>query len=103
MGQSFDLITRPREENPMRRSAAFRSVALATLLLFSVSCVSTRLPPISSQGGAFEPLHDEQALWDQSRDEETKLLEDIRLYKDPGLDAYLQEVVDRLNPPGMAS
>jgi predicted Zn-dependent protease len=87
----------------MRRSAAFRSVALATLLLFSVSCVSTRLPPISSQGGAFEPLHDEQILWDQSRGEETKLLEDIRLYKDPGLDAYLQEVVARLNPPGMAS
>ena len=87
----------------MRRSAAFRSVALATLLLFSVSCVSTQLPPISSQGGAFEPLHDEQILWDQSRGEERKLLEDIRLYKDPGLDAYLQEVVDRLNPPGMAS
>jgi predicted Zn-dependent protease len=87
----------------MRRSAAFRSVALATLLLFSVSCVSTRLPPISSQGGAFEPLHDEQVLWDQSRGEERKLLEDIRLYKDPGLDAYLEEVVARLNPPGMAS
>ena len=87
----------------MRRSAAFRSVALATLLLFSVSCVSTQLPPISSQGGAFEPLRDEQVLWDESRGEETKLLEDIRLYKDPGLDAYLQEVVARLNPPGMAS
>jgi predicted Zn-dependent protease len=87
----------------MRRSAAFRSVALATLLLFTVSCVSTQLPPISSQGSGFKPLRDEAALWDRSREEEETLLENVRLYEDPLLDSYLEEVVARLNPPGMAS
>jgi predicted Zn-dependent protease len=87
----------------MRRTAAFRSVALATLVLFSTSCVSTRLPPISSQGRSFEPLRDERALWEESRAEEGKLLEEVRLYQDSRLDAYLERVVSRLNPPAMAA
>ncbi|MFL6193283.1 MAG: M48 family metalloprotease [Thermoanaerobaculia bacterium] len=87
----------------MRHTAAFRSVALATLLLFTVSCVSTQLPPISSQGDGFKPLRGEQALWDRSREEEETLLENVKLYKDPLLDSYLEGVVARLNPPGMAA
>jgi predicted Zn-dependent protease len=87
----------------MRHTTAFRSVALATLLLVSASCVSTQLPPISSQGSSFQPLPDEQALWEESRDEETKLLEKVYLYEDPLLDAYLEDVVARLNPSGMAA
>jgi predicted Zn-dependent protease len=87
----------------MRHSAAFRSVALATLLLFTASCVSTQLPPISSQGSSFKPLPDEQALWEQSREEEKKLLENAKLYEDPLLESYLEGVVSHLNPPGMAA
>ena len=87
----------------MRYTPAFRSVALATLLLVLASCVSTQVPPISSQGGAFKPSRDEQALWDQSREEEKKLLEKVNLYEDPLLDSYIGQVVSRLNPPGMAA
>ena len=87
----------------MRRSAVFHAAALATLLLFAVSCVSTQVPPISSQGRSFAPLRDEAALWEQSRAEEQKLLGEVKLYGDPGLEAYLEEVVGRLNPPAMAS
>ena len=87
----------------MRHTPAFRSAALATLLLVLASCVSTQVPPISSQGGAFKPSRDEQALWDQSREEEKKLLEKVKLYQDPLLDSYLGQVVSRLNPPGMAA
>jgi beta-barrel assembly-enhancing protease len=87
----------------MRHTAAFRSVALATLLLVLASCVSTQVPPISSQGGAFKPTRDEQALWESSREEEKKLLENVKLYQDPLLDSYLGQVVSRLNPPGMAA
>ena len=87
----------------MRRTAAFRAIALATLLLVSVSCMTTQLPPISAQGRSFAPLRDEQRLWEQSRDEEQKLLENARLYEDPVLEAYLERVVSRLNPPGMAA
>ena len=87
----------------MRHTAAFRSVALATVLLVAASCVSTQVPPISSQGGAFKPLRDEQALWERAREEEKKLLENARLYQDPLLDSYLEQIVTRLNPPGMAA
>ena len=83
----------------MRHTAAFRAVALATLLLFSISCVSTHVPPISSQGSGFRPLRDERELWGQSRAEEGKLLAHVRLYDDARLDAYLERVVSRLNPP----
>ncbi|HEX9942057.1 MAG TPA: M48 family metalloprotease [Thermoanaerobaculia bacterium] len=86
----------------MRHSVAFRSIALATLLLVAASCVSTQVPPISSQGDSFKPLRDEQALWDRSREEEKKLLENVKLYQDPLLDSYLEQVVARLNPAGMA-
>src|SRR3954453_15712162 len=86
----------------MRRSAAFHATALATLSLFAVSCASTQLPPSSSQGRSFAPLRDEEALWEQSRGEEQKLLGEVKLYGDRGLEAYLDEVVGRLNPPAMA-
>src|SRR3954470_9364223 len=88
---------------PMRRSAVFRAAALATLLLLSVSCVSTQVPPICSQGPSFAPLRDEGALWGQWREGGEKLLGEVTLYGDRGLEAYLEEVVGRLNPPGMAS
>lgn len=87
----------------MCRSAVFRAAALAALLLLAVSCVSTQVPPISSQGRSFAPLRDEERLWEQSRAEEQKLLGEVKLYGDPGLETYLNEVVGRLNPPAMAS
>lgn len=87
----------------MRHTTAYRAVALVTVLLVTASCVSTQLPPISSQGEAFEPLRDERALWDQSREEEEKLLEKVELYEDPLLESYLERVVSRLTPPGMAA
>ena len=87
----------------MRRRAATRATALVTLLLLTVSCVTTQLPPISAAGPAFKPLPDEQQLWDDSRAEESTLLEKVKLYDDPLLVDYLQGVADRLNPPGMAA
>src|SRR3954454_3610634 len=84
----------------MRRSAAVRSAVLATALLLVLSCVSTNLPPISSQGGGFAPLRDEQALWEESRAEEASLLAHVRRVGDSRLEAYLDRVADRLNPPG---
>ncbi|HYG63513.1 MAG TPA: M48 family metalloprotease [Thermoanaerobaculia bacterium] len=87
----------------MRRTATFRAVTLLTLLAFTSSCMTTQLPPISSAGGDFEPLPDEQALWEEARDEEKKLLEEADLYEDPLLEDYLEDVVSRLTPPGMAA
>jgi predicted Zn-dependent protease len=87
----------------MRHTPLFRAVTLATLLAFTASCVSTQLPPISASGGGFQPLPDEQELWEQAREEEKTLLDNVEVYEDPLLEDYLEEVVSRLNPPGMAA
>ncbi len=87
----------------MRHSSVFRAVTLATLLVFTTSCLSTQLPPVSSSGAEFQPLRDEQALWENAREEEKKLLENVTLYDDPLLVDYLEEVIGRINPPGMAA
>lgn len=87
----------------MRHSAPFRLTAVLTLALFSASCVTTQLPPISASGQAFKPLPDEQALWAEARDEEDKLRDKVKVYEDPLLVDYLEGVVNRLTPPGMAA
>jgi len=87
----------------MRQSVViFRAVAVLTLLAVTISCSSTQIPPISASGARFKPLRDEKELWDRSRAEEQKLLSKAHLYEDPLLESYLQSVVARLKPPGMA-
>lgn len=87
----------------MRHAARRRCFAWLTLPLFLASCVSTQLPPISYSGGGFQPLPDEQELWDEARSEEDQLLSKVTLYGDPLLEAYLERIVARINPPGMAA
>ncbi len=87
----------------MRRSRFVRLAAVVTLTVFTGSCLTTQLPPISTAGAGFEPLADELALWEQARDEEKQLLEKVALYDDPLLVDYLDGIVADLNPPGMAA
>ncbi|MDQ7008336.1 MAG: M48 family metalloprotease [Acidobacteriota bacterium] len=75
--------------------------ALMVCLLFS--CATTNLPPISAAGQAFEPTRDEARLWQESREEENKLLEKVSIYDDPLLEDYLLAIVGRLNPASMAA
>jgi len=79
-----------------------RTTAVCTMLALVGSCVSTKLPPISSAGAAFQPLDGERKLWERSREEESKLRKETDLYQDPLLEDYLEQVVAHLNPPGMA-
>jgi predicted Zn-dependent protease len=87
----------------LQRTVFQRAVAIVTLALFTASCATTNLPPISAVGDGFQPLRDELALWEQSRAEEDKLLGEVTLYEDPLLEDYLAGVVARLNPPQMAA
>jgi len=80
----------------------FRAVAVLALLAVAISCSSTQIPSISASGARFKPLQDEKELWDRSRAEEQKLLNKAHLYEDPLLESYLQGVVTRLTPQGMA-
>lgn len=86
----------------VRHNAAFRFIAVLTLLAVTTACVTTQLPPISASGAGFKPLPDEQELWVKSRDEEEHLLSKVNLYEDTLLESYLQGVVTRLTPKGMA-
>jgi len=87
----------------MRRSAPLRGTALLTLLALCAACVTTQLPPISAVGPGFQPLKDEIGLWEEARAEEAAIVADVRLRDDPDLDAYLESVVSRINPPAMAA
>ncbi len=77
-------------------------IPVITLSFFVVSCVTTQPPPISSSGAGFEPLKDELKLWQESLAEERVLLGRAPIYDDPELEAYLEDMVARLTPAGMA-
>lgn len=83
--------------------AATRAVALVTAAALLSACATTRLPPISAAGTAFEPLPDERRLWAAARAEEEKLLSEARIYHDPLLVDYLEDLVAELTPPAMAA
>lgn len=78
-------------------------VALALVLLLGVGCATTHLPPISREGGSFEPEPDEIRLWTDARAEEKKLAQTAVFYDDPLLEDYMEDVVHRLQTPGMAA
>ncbi|MFQ5891011.1 MAG: M48 family metalloprotease [Gemmatimonadota bacterium] len=86
-----------------RPSESLRRIASLVLAAFATSCATTNLPPISSADVAFEPARDEKRLWEDARAEEAKLRKNVKIYQDPLLVDYLEEVVQRLNPPAMAA
>ena len=86
---------------PATRSIA--AVAALTVLLGTAGCATTQLPPISAAGESFEPLPDERRVWQRAREAERKLLDEVGLYEDPLLEDYLEDVVGRLQPAGMAA
>ena len=75
----------------------------AAVLLPTTGCVSTNLTPISVQGAAYRPLPDELDLWQAAREEESLMLSQAEVYQDPALERYLERLVARLEPAGMAA
>jgi hypothetical protein len=78
-------------------------IGATALVTIAVSCVTTKLPPISDAGTDFRPARAESRLWQHSRDEEREFLRHVYLYRDPPLEGYLETIVSALNPQGMAS
>lgn len=89
--------------HPLPRRALSSATAAVLLLSSTWGCATTRLPPISAAGESFQPLPDERGLWQRAREEERTLLEEVTLYEDPLLEDYLESVVRRLEPAGMAA
>ena len=76
---------------------------LAVTSLLMTGCVSTQLEPISVQGAAYQPLPDEIDLWQAAREEESLMLGQVEVYDDPALERYLDQLITRLQPSGMAA
>ncbi len=76
-----------------------RLVFLLTLIVGLCGCASTALPPVTA--GAFAPEQDEKRLWQRAQEEQERLDASGLLLQDRDLDAYLDEVAHRLQPPSV--
>ena len=70
-------------------------VALALVLL--AGCATTNLAPLTGAGTALEG--DEQRLWRRSEEEQRALEQSGLVYRSDELEAYLDQVARRLQPP----
>lgn len=75
-------------------------VVVASLLCSQAACLATNVPPVGA-GPTFTPENDERRLWEQAQAEERKLRDKATLYQDPILEDYLNQVGQRLAPPGI--
>ncbi|MEM7357068.1 MAG: M48 family metalloprotease [Acidobacteriota bacterium] len=96
-------ITDPRQDSLWLFRPLFAILLAMISLLATTGCVSTNLAPISVHGAAYEPLPDEIELWQATREEEDLLLHQVVVYDDPALQDYLDQLVARLESPGMAA
>ena len=78
------------------------SLIVILIALLNCACLSTHLPPLSKETGAFTPLADERTLWSQSRQEEQTINAGQLVYTDPTVDGYLGAVLERITPPALS-
>lgn len=77
-----------------------RPVALVALLaLLAAGCATTTLAPVTA--APFTPEEDERRMWAQAEEEQKKIDRSGALYRDPELEAYLNAVARRLQPPAV--
>jgi predicted Zn-dependent protease len=76
-----------------------RYTALALVLCIMVACATTNIPPIGYPHQPFQLTADEREIWEQSEAEQQKLNRRGRLYQDPLLEEYINDIARRLTPP----
>jgi beta-barrel assembly-enhancing protease len=76
-----------------------RYTALGLVLFLMVACATANLPPIGSSQQPFQLAADEREIWEQSEAEQQKLNRRGRLYQDPLLEEYINDIARRLTPP----
>lgn len=67
------------------------------LICILAGCAGTNLPPVSTAGFTLE--EDEKRLWARSKEEATAIDQSDMIYDDRELEAYLNEVARKLQPP----
>jgi predicted Zn-dependent protease len=75
-----------------------RYTTLVLVLFLIVACATTNIPPIGSSQQPFQLAADEREIWEQSEAEQQKLNRRGRLYQDPLLEEYINDVARRLTP-----
>ncbi len=81
----------------MRHRLWPRPLALLIALLLPLACAQTQVPPL--RRNAFTPDdEDERQLWNQAAELDQALAERDLVYQDPDLQAYLDGVVQQLQP-----
>jgi beta-barrel assembly-enhancing protease len=76
-----------------------RYTALLLVLFLIVACATTNIPPLGSSPQPFQLAADEREIWEQSEAEQQKLNRRGRLYQDPLLEEYINDIARRLTPP----
>jgi predicted Zn-dependent protease len=76
----------------------FKALSFSFLFFFLASCATTRIPPIGTEEERFQPTEEEKEIWEQSKEEERKIKESGKLYHDPLLANYLNQVGKKLIP-----
>lgn len=71
------------------------------LLASLCGCAATSLPPVTGKNFVFED--DEKRLWNRSHEEEQAIAKSGILYRDRELEAYLNGVARKLEPPEVYS
>jgi predicted Zn-dependent protease len=67
------------------------------LSIFIFGCATTKLPPVTSSDFSFQ--EDEKRLWTRSEEEQERIGESGLVYRNKRLDAYLNSVARKLQPP----
>ena len=78
-----------------------RNAASILAALIAAACATTKLPPVTGSDLRLE--EDEKGLWSQAEEAETRFEAGGILYADAELEAYLDGVARRLDPPGFAA
>ncbi len=78
-----------------------RNLVLALVLAATViaGCTTTNLPPVTSNDFTFE--EDERRIWLRSEEEEEKIEASGLIYQDAALEAYLNAIGRKLQPPAV--
>jgi predicted Zn-dependent protease len=76
-----------------------RYLSLTLVIVLVAACATTHLPPIGTPQAHFQLAADERELWEKSEAEQQKLNRRGRLYQDPLLEEYLNDIARRLTPP----
>src|SRR6266511_1859418 len=77
----------------------YRYTALVLVLFLVVACATTNIPPLGSSHQPFKLAADEREIWEQSEAEQQQLNRRGRLYQDPLLEEYINDIARRLTPP----